>query len=296
MKNILLFTILSFSVFFSSFGQQNGLLWKVSGNNLNEASYLFGTYHLLGSDFLKEVTAAEKAFNKADAIVGEITTDNEMAAELMSFMVMEDNSLDSILTTSQYDSLAAALKERVGVPIMMMNKLKPMGVYIMMASMEMMQDSSEKKPAKSQLMDIWVQSEGKKKGKEIFALETAEEQADLLFNSSPIDRQAQMLMEYIRLDIDQAKAENDKIVNCYKQQDLDCLLETMNSSNYNQIEKDVMLKDRNVRWIPALEELMQKNSCFVAVGALHLPGNEGLIKLLEQKGYTVEAVRSKKDL
>jgi uncharacterized protein len=275
--------------------QQDVLLWKVSGNNLEKPSYLFGTYHLLSADFVKEVVGAEKAFKKSEAVVGELEMDENAAGKLMNFMVMENNSLDSLLSPLQYDTLSEAIKERMGMPVMMLNKLKPMGVYIMLASSEAAKDVSVDIKNKSALMDVWFQEEAKRKKKDVFSLETAEEQAAVLFNSS-LDRQLDMLMEYLRLDRDAAKKENDKIVNCYKEQNLDCLVSIMESSNYTQIEKDVMLKDRNLKWIPQLKEFMQQKSCFVAVGALHLPGNEGIINLLREAGYTVEPVRSKKDI
>ncbi|MEX1188033.1 MAG: TraB/GumN family protein [Bacteroidia bacterium] len=275
--------------------QQDVLLWKVTGNNLEKPSYLFGTYHLLSGDFIKQVKGASKALNKSEAVVGELEIDESAAAKLMNFMVMTDNSLDSLLSPEQYDTLSIALKERMGVPAMMMNKLKPMGVYIMLASAETAKDNSVDLKNKGQLMDAWVQEEAKKKEKQVFSLETAEEQAEVLFNSS-LDRQKDMLMEYLRLDREEARKENDRIVDCYKNQNLDCLVEIMESSNYTQIEKDVMLKDRNVKWIPQLKEFMGSKSCFVAVGALHLPGKDGLITLLRDQGFTVEAVRSKKDL
>jgi uncharacterized protein YbaP (TraB family) len=50
------------------------------------------------------------------------------------------------------------------------------------------------------------------------------------------------------------------------------------------------LDNRNIAWIPTLEELFKKSTSFVAVGAGHLPGELGVISLLKQKGYTVEAI------
>jgi uncharacterized protein YbaP (TraB family) len=50
------------------------------------------------------------------------------------------------------------------------------------------------------------------------------------------------------------------------------------------------LNRRNRNWIPVMENLMQKNPTFVAVGAAHLMGPNGVISLLRQKGYTVSPV------
>jgi uncharacterized protein YbaP (TraB family) len=52
----------------------------------------------------------------------------------------------------------------------------------------------------------------------------------------------------------------------------------------------LLLDDRNERWIPILQKEFKKNSLFIAVGAGHLPGEKGVIQLLRNAGYTVEAV------
>ena len=56
-------------------------------------------------------------------------------------------------------------------------------------------------------------------------------------------------------------------------------------------ENAEMLDIRNKEWVTQLPELMKLNSCFIAVGALHLPGENGLIQLLRRAGYKVVAVR-----
>jgi uncharacterized protein len=105
-----------------------------------------------------------------------------------------------------------------------------------------------------------------------------------------------MLMQYIRMDQSDASDEVEKLEKCYTSQDLDCLVELMNSSGYSDIESNLLLRDRNLRWLPKLKENMKSESCFIAVGALHLAGESGLITLLEKEGYTVRPVRSKKDI
>ena len=52
--------------------------------------------------------------------------------------------------------------------------------------------------------------------------------------------------------------------------------------------EDILLNDRNKKWVKELKEIMKKESVFVAVGAGHLTGEYGLINLLKKEGYTVE--------
>ena len=64
----------------------------------------------------------------------------------------------------------------------------------------------------------------------------------------------------------------------------------MYSSSYKEEEMKILLDDRNYKWMQQLPRLMQEKSLFVAVGALHLVGESGLVKQLQSKGYTVTPV------
>ena len=53
----------------------------------------------------------------------------------------------------------------------------------------------------------------------------------------------------------------------------------------------MLLKNRNTNWIPKIEKAAKEKPTFFGVGAAHLGGDDGVIKLLRKKGYTVEAVK-----
>jgi uncharacterized protein YbaP (TraB family) len=271
---------------------ENSLFWKVSGNGLHEPSYLFGTYHLLNDGFLKEIKGLKKSFKKSKAVVGELEITPSVAGELMQYMVLEKGTLDSLLSPEQYDSLKIAFNEKMGTGLTMFNKMKPMAIYTMLAAADLKKLGVGDK-TKGQPMDLFFQQEGKKQGKSVYSLETIKEQADILFNNTTPDRQKDMLMEYLRKG-SSGKDDNAKLTDCYKKQRLNCLSAFMDESTYSETESNQMLNDRNIRWIPKLDNLMMQQSCFVAVGALHLTGEAGLIKLLREKGYTVEPLGIKK--
>jgi uncharacterized protein YbaP (TraB family) len=149
---------------------------------------------------------------------------------------------------------------------------------------------------KGEPMDIYVQNEARKNKKEVFALETIQDQADLLFSHVALNEQVQLLMQYIKTGKQESGLENDRMNNCYMNQDLNCLDSLMNASGFTAIESNLLLKDRNIRWLPRMEEIIQKQSCFIAVGALHLAGENGLIFLLRKKGYTLSPVHNRKDV
>lgn len=81
----------------------------------------------------------------------------------------------------------------------------------------------------------------------------------------------------------------------YREGNLDALEVLANQSNkqwnVSEEENKKLIDDRNINWVKQLPDLIKNNSCFVAVGALHLPGNKGLIKLLKNEGYKVIPVK-----
>ena len=276
----------------ANIGLENSLLWKISGNGLSEPSYLFGTYHLMNDEFLKKIKGLKKALRSSEAVVGELVMTPELSAQLMPYMIMENTTLDSVLTPSQYDSVAAAVKENLSAPMFLLNKMKPIVIYTMLGAAQA-QKSGLVKKSKGVPMDIFFQEEGKKEGKKIIGLETAKEQADILFNNYPVERQVELLMEFLKSGGQVNEAEGERLNECYTQQKLDCLTELFEKAGYSDAESLDLLNKRNIRWIPQLEKLMKEQSCFVAVGALHLTGKDGLIVLLRKQGYVVEPMNKK---
>ena len=144
-------------------------------------------------------------------------------------------------------------------------------------------------------LDTFFQSQAIQNGKKVDGLETAEFQFNLLFNGSSLQRQAQLLM--CTLNNIEAEVENlKKLTNAYMNQDLNTMLKISEERKGDQCdalpgEEDTMIYNRNKTWAEKLPAIMKAAPTFVAVGALHLPGEKGLLNLLKRQGYTVEAVK-----
>jgi uncharacterized protein YbaP (TraB family) len=282
---------------FSVNGQaiENALLWKIQGNGLKKTSYILGTYHLVNNVFLNNLKGCELALKKTSSVLGELEITSEVASQMMPYMLMENSSIDSLMNPLQYDSLSQFVQEQLGLPMVLFNKMKPMGIYLMLSAAEM-KNTPFLSNFKGEPMDVYVQNEARKNGKDVFALETIQDQADLLFSHVALNEQVQLLMQYIKAGKQGSSFENDRMNNCYMNQELNCLDSLMNASGFTAIESNLLLKDRNTMWIPRIEEIIQKQSCFIAVGALHLAGENGLIFLLRKKGYTLSPVHNRKDV
>lgn len=262
---------------------ENSLLWEISGKGLQKPSYLFGTYHFAGKDFIDTMKVLQAKLSAADAVVGELIIDNTVAAKLAPYMVMKNNFLDKLLTTEQYQLVASYLKKISGYDLKLFNSLKPVAVQLTMMQFTAPKTISETNPA----LDQYIQDYGKANHKKLFGLETVEDQAEILFGNNLV-RQKELLLKSIA-DEEKAKAEGQKLYDYYTAQNLEELEKLfVKLDDYTQAELDQLLKNRNVKWMVQLPSLMQNQSLFIAVGAGHLVGKDGLINALRALGYTVK--------
>ena len=127
-------------------------------------------------------------------------------------------------------------------------------------------------------------------GKEVGGLETMGYQMSL-FDSIPYKDQAQMLLDAVRGTSAETDA-MDEIVKLYKMQDIESMVSMVNegeSKESSGFEK-VLLTNRNENWIAVMSKQMSSTPTFFAVGAGHLGGKNGVIRLLKKEGYTLTPV------
>ncbi len=267
---------------------ENSLLWEITGKGLTKPSYLFGTYHFADNGFVDTMKVLNEKLKSADAVVGELVMDKTLAMKLVPFMVMKDNSLDKILTPEEYKLVDDYVKQFPGYELKMFNKMKPVVVQTMILQLTAPKTFTATNPA----LDEYLQTYAKENAKPVMGLETVEEQAGILFGNS-IERQKELLLKSIK-DAEKNKQESIDLYNYYIAQDLEKLEKLFaDNQDYTQDEMDQLLKNRNQKWMAELPPMMQKQSLFIAVGAGHLFGKDGLIKGLKAMGYTLKPVSTK---
>ncbi len=289
MRTLLIFLCL-FSLLLPLRAQQahsidNTLLWEVSGNGLKQPSYLFGTFHLLGRDFLQKMPRVEEKFQKTQAVVGEMVIDSSAILTSMSAMIMFNTTLDKLLSPEDYQLVAAYLKEVSGFEITPFNNMKPMTVQVLLSTMEWAKNNPG--TGNDVPMDAYFQQQAATQGRKVIGLETMEDQLQALYGQYTLERQAEMLVRYVR-EKDKNRTEMQSMTLCYQNQDLACLQKLLfNTENYRPEEMAVLVDKRNLKWMEKLPVLMETSPVFVAVGAGHLVGENGLVSLLRKQGYTL---------
>ena len=268
---------------------EKSLLWEISGKDLAKPSYLYGTIHMIGSEdfFLSEETRT--AFTQADKAVFEIDME-EMSNAFVQFsllmdLFMEDGqTLRDLLDEADY-KLVKEHFDDMGMPLMLLERIKPLFLSVF-ASGDIDQAGFSSGEIVSYEMEFMEMAQKDKK--EIGGLETIEFQMSL-FDSIPYKAQADMLVESIRAESTENSDQSFKaLVELYKSQDLDAMAGSLeeNDAMAGSYET-ILLSGRNANWIPVMQEMMQKKSCFFAVGAAHLGGSGGVIPLLRKEGYTL---------
>ena len=266
---------------------ENALLWKISRSDIPAESYLFGTVHLIQADDFFLPSGTELAMEKAEKFVFEIDMAEmtDMSAQfslIMKAFMQNGVKLRDLMSQEDYQ-LVADHFEKMGLPMMMLERVKPM--FLMMFASEDMDmnsmSSGEMLSYEMEFYDFAVERE-----KPTGGLETMEFQLSV-FDSIPYKVQAEMLVETIREGSDGGDA-MDEIMELYRTQNIEDLYAGAidDQSEASQYE-DILIKDRNVRWIHGILEYMQQGPTFFAVGAGHLGGPDGVIRLLRKAGFTV---------
>lgn len=260
------------------------LLWKISGNGLQQPSYLFGTIHITCDATLDAMTT--KALDDTKQLYLELDMDDpNMQAEMMSGFMMKDGATMSSLTSAEdFAVVDDFLTKNVGTSAKMMNTFKPALVAAMLYPK--MIDC----PMQSYEMELMKVAVAQKE--EILGLETVADQMNV-FDAIPYKDQMDELVKTAKAGLEKDKKEFAKLQAVYASKDLEAMHKLMHDSDnkmYSQFE-DVMLDNRNKKWIAVIENAAKKTPTFFAVGAAHLGGDNGVIKLLRKKGYKVEAVK-----
>jgi len=295
----LLFCALSCVLFSGCKAQQNApfvklkndntLLWEVSGNELKKPSFLFGTFHLLCKDDIRFSDQLKRAMKQCDTIYMELDMDDPtMMLSGMLYMNMKGGkTLKDLYTPEEYKRLQNYFSDSLKMPLSLLQSAKP---YFLVALLyPRMMDCSSPSGVEEELVKI-----AKEDKKEINGLETMQFQASV-FDSIPYKVQAKELLKNID-SFSVNKKEFQTMLSYYKNQQLDSISRMMSKSEFGSDKYDnLLLNDRNKNWVGQLNEIMKRESVFVAVGAGHLVGDQGLIQLLRRAGYKVEPLENKKE-
>lgn len=285
-KVIILFVLaLSFLNVAAQSQNENSLLWEISSPE-GKTSYLFGTYHLLGSDFIKQKPKLNAIYQNAQTVVVETVMDSSLLPQLSMQSFMQ-KSIKEMTDSADYALLKKELEPLLGAPMSLLDHMKPIALATAL-SFELAQEATPDTFLFEGLpIDLFFAANAEKKGKKLIALESMMEQAEILMNSESVEEQLEGLI-YIIKEKEETKLITERTIRAYMEQDLAAMLEISEEDDGEMGDMTKLLDDRNVKWLLKLEPLLEEGQTFIAVGALHLPGEFGLVNLLRNQGYTLK--------
>jgi hypothetical protein len=275
-----------------------GLLWKIETPGA-EPSYLFGTMHMTDPRVTSLTSGAQQAFEKAGTVVIETTEVLDQAAMMATLarnpdlmMFTDGTTLLSLLSPEDQKALEEGLAER-GIQLASVSKMKP---WMLSALVSLPACELARKAAGAPILDIKLGDDAKASGKKLAGLETVADQLNAMA-SLPMSFHLKGLIDTLRLGhrIDDVI---ETMIVLYVRGDTGTFWplfravlpeEETDEAGYAAFEQ-TMIVERNKGMAKNAEPILAAGNAFIAVGALHLPGPDGLIELLRKNGHTVTPV------
>lgn len=261
-----------------------GLLWRVEADGISP-SYLFGTMHTDDPSVVKLPAPVQRAFDESRGLTLEVVLDSQSLREMTSALLMSDGtSLESLIGRDLYQRCVEVMRSR-GVPEILVAAMKPWAVAV-----NLMTPSAKG----GVVLDHALYQEAVATGKKIHGLETVAEQMGL-FDGLSLKEQITLLQDALD-NLDEIDHLLGELQAAYLERDLKRLLE-INKVSMGDSDPQLaatfnrkMIVERNHRMAERIQSRLREGDEFIAVGALHLAGREGLLMLLSERGYRLSRI------
>lgn len=259
-------------------GQQQSVLWEISGNGLSKKSYLFGTIHIVPYKIIDSFPAIKKIIRSTTLAFFESTDDLQNSGS-GNLQTRYSPPLDSVFTKEEYRLVDSFFSRTEFGSIRDHNKDADL-FTMLQVTMTLLQDFKINKRLDEYLIEFANDSAKIKKA----SLDKKEEGEKYIAQLTSSKKLAELIVNVIR----QGKDIFDSYVATYKTSLTSDLMMNEQDMNYKTVI------ERNKNWVRTIEPAIQKEACFIAVGLGHLEYNTGLIVLLKNKGYILKPVDLKK--
>ncbi len=259
-----------------------GLLWKVSKGE-NNSNYVFGTIHVSDPEVTTLPNVVDEALHESDQFVMEALPDAEQMLLLSQLMFFNDGRklseyIDESIYNKTIEILSSYFLGSDSVSVM-----KPWAAFLMM----------NYPPDQGAALDLVLLSIAQQNGASVSGLESLKEQGDI-FNELTIDEQVKLLTDTV-CHYDVVRQDFEVLKEFYLKQDLGGLYN--HTQRFSTIEEPVykklmkkLITDRNITMVKRMQPTLEKGKSFIAIGAMHLSGEGGVLSLLEKQGYKVSVV------
>lgn len=259
---------------------QLGTLFKISKNGQND-SYLYAISHSASASTTKISPKINEILDEVEALAMELKMDDpNLQQNMMNHIAMNNGQkLSTIYTTEQFTEVNDFFVKNLGAKLSNFETFKPMALqsYLLPSFLGHQIFSFE-----TVLITAAAQKE-----KPLLGLETVEKQLAAL-DALDYTKQAELLYKMVK---------NDTVL----KQNYMSINEAYELGNMNKVYKvtqsvlgsqgfNVIFDERNKEFIKNINEITDKQSILIALGAGHFGGSNGLLKLLEKEGFSISVI------
>ena len=275
----------------------DAILWKVEKPG-RPTSYLFGTVHLTDERVTTLSPATESALKASKTIalevsdISETATSTVIAKSAPLVMFTDGRRLDGLLSSTEYETVKSIIS-RSGMPVDLAALFKPWIVTMILSTSEC---ERAKVQGGARVLDMKIAEIGKSRGMQVVGLETISAQIEALA-AVPEQQQLDMLRSSLKY-ADRTNDMMETLVQLYLKRRISAALPFQIAlARQSGIGDEAfagfqqkLLYERNEKMRAVAEPLLERGGVFIAIGALHLPGDRGMVELLRQSGFTVTAI------
>ncbi|HCB68057.1 MAG TPA: TraB/GumN family protein [Methylophilaceae bacterium] len=282
MKRFLILVILLLNIISIAHANERGLFWKLKAPN-GSTHYLFGTIHTDDNRIIKFLPVVKKSISASDLLVVEIKPDNHSQN-----LLMKDHSLKSDLTDDELKQIKK-LSEFHVMYFENVIRMKPWLLAIIFDS---------PKPHTEFNQDYLLMAMAEDLDKEVLGIESSQEHFATM-DSLSLDEQLIMLRAVLKKTDKERLSDYNLLMKDYLSADLDQIRQTDERLTGKLLPEALWAKikiqlmdERNKKMILRIKELSKDKQLFIAVGASHLAGQDGLLNQLKQSGFKITPMKA----
>lgn len=290
---------------------EDALLWEISGNGLANSSFLYGTFHTMNGSFLDSVPHFYTSLGKVKQVVAEVDMVNQkiispQPEDVMCFAMPKDTTYQMLFSNEDFKYVDSCLTTVIEQK--MHSILKPAYTSLMYTILT----TTDLKNSETGL-DKFILTKATENAQKVVGLETMEEHMKFVYGlyksmcAGSVKDQADLLLFELR-NPQLSEEVMDEMESLYRRQMLTKLIEPSQkmegkikeffpqySDEKAEEASEKMMADlvdvRNDNWLKKIPQMIKDNPSLIAVGALHLTGEKGLINQLRKMGYTIKPVK-----
>lgn len=261
-----------------------GLIWKIPGEK--NKLYLLGSVHMLRASDSPLADSVEAAYDDAEALVMELDMDdlNPLTVQALFFThgrLPEGETLEEVMGPGKWQQAAVSAKAS-GIDLAMLNQVKPWLAALTIAQLQLVRLGFDPEHG----LEGYFTHRARDDEKPIHGLETAAYQV-LLFDAMDVPQQVELLLKSLADGATLQQDMEDLLFAWRAGQDDE--LARLQSETFEEFPAlyATLIRTRNENWVRELAKLLEGNDqdYLVVVGALHLVGEDSVVKGLEKLGY-----------